>query len=409
MKLDSPDEGITFPAIESVPDGPEDKPTPGLLLEESIGPLHLPELISGAATWSHFYNEEETLSTDIPLRTIRLALRYGIRAFDTAPFYDNSEIVLGTALKALEREFPRSTYRLITKVGRYGPAPSDFDYSPTALRASVRRSLRRLHTEYLDVVYLHDVEFIAPCIAPRAEGNHASALGAEAVAYGLAPSSADAAPRTAGSDERVLEAIDALRALQAEGLIRHVGICGLPLPALLRTAQFVLERTGRPLDAVQAYAHLTLQNGTLLAFARALRTRARIAQVLAASPLGMGLLAPPPAPPAWHPAPRAVLDAAREAVRVVGEGVAGVAVAWSVRTAQVGDGSGGQTESDGGGKMPVVVGMSDLREVHAAVEAWRWARDKGRQDELESKAALAQGVFERTGTAGWTWPSGNWA
>ncbi|KAH9057727.1 Aldo/keto reductase [Lactarius vividus] len=374
MRLDSPDlEGITFPAIESVPDGPEDKPTPGLLLEERIGPLHLPELISGAAAWSHFYNEDETLSTDVPLRTIRLALRYGIRAFDTAPFYDNSEIVLGTALKALERDFPRSTYQLITKVGRYGPAPSDFDYSPTALRAS-----------YLDVVYLHDVEYIAPCIAPRAEGNHASALGAEATAYGLRP-------RTAGSDERVLEAIEALRALQAEGLIRH----DLPLPALLRTAQLVLERTARPLDAVQAYAHLTLQNGTLTAFARALRTRARVAQA-------------PRCVPARHGPPRAPARATR-AVRVVGEGeVARVAVAWSVRTAQAGDGSGGQTESGGGGKMPVVVGMSDLREVHAAVEAWRWARDKRRQDELESKAALARGVFERTGTAGWTWPSGNW-
>ncbi|KAI9433303.1 Aldo/keto reductase [Lactarius indigo] len=372
MKLDTPDpDDISFPAIESIPDGPEDKPTPGLLLEESIGPLHLPELISGAAAWSHFYNEEKTLSTDVPLRTIRLALRYGIRAFDTAPLYDNSEIVLGTALKALEREFPRSTYQLITKVGRYGPAP-------------ILRSLRRLHTGYLDVVYLHDVEFVAPCIAPRAEGNHAAALGAEAAAYGLAPSSTDVAPRTAGSDER------------------------LPLPALLRTALLVLERTGRPLDAVQTYTHLTLQNGTLPAFARALRTRARVAQVLAASPLGMGLLAPPPAPPKWHPAPRAVLDAAREAVHAVGEGeVAGLAVAWSVRTAQAGD---GQTGSDGGveGKMPVVVGMSKLREVHAAVEAWRWARDEGRKEELESKAALARGVFERTGTAGWTWPSGNW-
>ncbi|KAI9455792.1 Aldo/keto reductase [Lactarius psammicola] len=414
MKLDSPEVVITFPPIESIPDGPEDKPTPGLILEESIGPLHLPELISGAATWSHFYNKEETLSTDVPLRTIRLALRYGIRAFDTAPYYDNSEIVLGTALKALEHEFPRSTYQLITKVGRYGPAPSDFDYSPTALRASVRRSLRRLHTEYLDVVYLHDVEFVAPCIAPRAEGNHAAALGAEATAYGLAPgqpSTADGVPRTPGSDESVLGAIEALRALQADGLIRHVGISGLPLPALLRTAQLVLARTGRPLDAVQAYAHLTLQNGTLIAFANALRTRARVAQVLAASPLGMGLLAPPPAPPPWHPAPRAVLDAAREAVQVVGEGeVAAVAVAWSVRTAQAGDGGGGQIQNDGGaeGRMPVVVGMSDLREVHAAVEAWRWARDVGRQEELESKASLARNVFERTRTAGWTWPSGNW-
>ncbi|KAI0253161.1 NADP-dependent oxidoreductase domain-containing protein [Lactifluus subvellereus] len=414
VPLDSPEELITFPPIDTIPDGPEDQPTPGPLLEEKFGPLNLPELISGAATWSHFYNDEDKLVTDVPLRTIRLALRYGIRAFDTAPFYDNSEIVLGTALKALEPEFPRGAYQLITKVGRYGPA--DFDYSPDALRRSVRRSLQRLHTQYLDVVYLHDVEFVVPCVAPRAEGNHESALGAEAAAYGVAPDH-DAAGISGArgsegegeseGDERILAAISTLRALQADGLIRHVGICGLPLPALLRTALLVLERTGRPLDAVQTYAHLTLQNATLRPFAAALRARARVAQVLAASPLGMGLLLPPPAPPAWHPAPDAVRAAAREAVLAVGpEEVAAVAVAWSVRAAWVGGdgGSGG-----GAGRMPVVVGMSNLREVHAAVAAWRWARDEGRQEELEGKAALAQGVFERTGTAGWTWASGNWA
>jgi hypothetical protein len=60
--------------------------------------------------------------------------------------------------------------------------------------------------------------------------------------------------------------------------------------------------------------------------------------------------------------------------------------------------------------MPVVVGMKNLREVHETVAAWRWAndQDEGRREELERKAALAQAVFERTGTAGWTWPSGNW-
>jgi len=173
-----------------------------------------------------------------------------------------------------------------------------------------------------------------------------------------------------------------------------------------------LARTGRPLDAVQAYAHLTLQNATLPPFARALRTRARVAQVLAASPLGMGLLAPPPAPPAWHPAPPAVRAAAQEAVRAVGESeIAQLALAWSVRAAQgAGDGEIGLGSSPVGveGKMPVVVGTSNLREVHAAIEAWRWARDESRRDELESKAGLARGVFERTGTAGYTWPSGNW-
>ncbi len=172
------------------------------------------------------------------------AHRYGIRAFDTAPYYDNSEIVLGTALKALETEFPRGAYKLFTKVGRYGPDATDFDYSPTTIRRSVRRSLQRLQTQYLDVVYLHDVEFVARCIAPRAEGNHASALGAEAAAYGLASEqdvtndgtgSTGDVLRTAGddSDERVLEAILELRALQAEGLIRQVGISGPSRPSVL--------------------------------------------------------------------------------------------------------------------------------------------------------------------------------
>jgi len=167
--------------------------------------------------------------------------RYGIRAFDTAPWYDNSETVLGTALQALSHEFPRSAYQLLTKVGRYGPTATDFDYSRDAVRRSVRRSLRRMHTQYLDVVYVHDIEFIASCIAPRAQGNHVVALGAEAASYGLVEESCepDASGvragsgkdtrgnvRTAGDDERVLEAISALRELQAEGLIRHVGICG---------------------------------------------------------------------------------------------------------------------------------------------------------------------------------------
>ncbi|KAH9991494.1 NADP-dependent oxidoreductase domain-containing protein [Russula vinacea] len=342
IRLDSPEEVITFPPMESIPDGPEDKPTPAHfwyapsliyhlgfepgndalpdLQEEKIGPFDLPELISGAATWSHFYNEKDKLSTDVPLRTIRLALRYGIRAFDTSPYYDNSEIVLGTALKALENEFPRDTYRLLTKVGRYGPSPgtdpsaTDFDYSPSTIRRSVHRSLQRLHTHYLDVVYLHDIEFVAPCVAPRAEGNHLDD----------------------DSDGRILEAVSELRALQAEGLIRQIGIS-------------------------------------------ALRTHARVSHVLAASPLGMGLLLPPPiGPPAWHPAPDALRAAVREAVCALGsesepgrqvEQVVGVAVAW----------------------MPVVVGLSNLREVHETVAAWRWANDPddGRREELERKAALA--------------------
>lgn len=100
--------------------------------------------------------------------------------------------------------------------------------------------------------------------------------------------------------------------------------------------------------------------------------------------------------------------AATEAARAVAEAqegdddVAAVAVAWSVRAAVLGD------VALTSGRMPVVIGMSNLREAHAAVGAWRWARDEGRREELEHKAALAQAVFERTDTAGWTWSLGNW-
>ena len=125
----------------------------------------------------------------------------------------------------------------------------------------------------------------------------------------------------------------------------------------------------------------------------------------------MGLLLPPPAgPPAWHPAPDALRAAVGEAVGALGseiEQVVAVAVAWSVRLTAAAAAAAGPDEV---GRMPVVVGMSNLREVHETIAAWRWANDhdEGRREELERKAALAQAVFERTGTAGWTWPSGNW-
>jgi hypothetical protein len=82
--------------------------------------------------------------------------------------------------------------------------------------------------------------------------------------------------------------------------------------------------------------------------------------------------------------------------------VASVAVAWSMRVAVLGDV--GLTS----GRMPVMIWMANLREAHAAIGARRWARDEERGKELEHKAALAQAVFERTGTTGWMWPSGNW-
>lgn len=73
--LDAPQPVFTLPPLDTIPDGLEDKPKPGRPLEE-IGPLKVSSLVFGAAAWSHFYNNDAHLATDIPLRTVRLAMRY---------------------------------------------------------------------------------------------------------------------------------------------------------------------------------------------------------------------------------------------------------------------------------------------------------------------------------------------
>lgn len=89
---------------------------------------------------------------------------------------------------------------------------------------SVERSLSRLHAKYLDVVYLHDVEFIADTVTPRSSGDHRSALNSDAEAYGLAEG--QEGKIWGKGDQTVLDALAELRKLQAEGLVRHIGITG---------------------------------------------------------------------------------------------------------------------------------------------------------------------------------------
>lgn len=110
----------------------------------------------------------------------------------------------------------------MTKCGRYGL--DSFDYSPKTIRESVKRSLERLKTDYFDTVYLHDVEFVCTPIAPRLMGNHTGAIKEEAASYGLAEG--DEALIRGEGDQKVLDALSELRALQSEGLIKNVGITG---------------------------------------------------------------------------------------------------------------------------------------------------------------------------------------
>ena len=112
----------------------------------------------------------------------------------------------------------------ITKCGRYGPTPADFDYSPSAIRRSVQRSLERLDTAYLDVVSLHDVEMVADEVVPKRDGDHSTALGEDREAYGLAPG--QEGKILGEGDRKVLEAYGELKRLKEEGLVKNIGITG---------------------------------------------------------------------------------------------------------------------------------------------------------------------------------------
>jgi len=247
--------------------------TPRKLLSEV-----LPPLVLGTATFNHQYNSDPlSLATTA---IVHKALRYGIRAFDTSPYYGPAETLLGEALNS-QSFVPRSDYILQSKCGRI--RADVFDYSPEWIRQSIQSSLQRLGTEYLDVVFCHDVEYVEP--------------------------------------HEVITAVETLRELRDQGLIRYVGISGYPTDVLASLAKAVKELTGEPLDAVMSYAHYTLQNTVLFSKALEKLVDSNVDCVLNGSPLGMGLLRRQGVPVGdmgdFHPAPNSLRNRCAEASDVV--------------------------------------------------------------------------------------------
>ncbi|KAL5508108.1 hypothetical protein ACEPAH_5726 [Sanghuangporus vaninii] len=408
MQLDSPQPSFLLPNSSNIQDTPEETPIDGLPLSR-IDPYGLPALIFGGASLSQQYNNDSHLESLIPLRTVRTALRYGINAFDTSAYYGPSEIVLGTVLKGLESEFPRSAYQLMTKCGRYGLDRDGFDYSPKTIRRSIERSLARLNTDYLDVVYLHDVEFVAEEVMPKRSGDHTGALGAEAELYGLREG--QEAKVWGDGDQRVLEAYQELQKLQAEGVIRHIGITGYPLPTLLRLALLILHTPPfKPVDVLLSYSQSNLQNSAFAAFTPAFRDRARVAQLVSASPLNMGLLTRNP--PAWHPAPEPLRIAVANAAKVCEVkdwtgGLVNVALGYAMRKDAPFAGEGHGAAEANPGEIPVVVGLSTPAEVHEAVRSWRAVRQEDASSIAKRRVMEDEviNIFKDAGFYGWAWPS----
>lgn len=200
------------------------------------------------------------------VRSVHHAVEHGINFFDTSAYYNDSEVVLGEALRGGWRD----RIVLCTKGGRI--SKTEFDFSPAHVRASLERSLARLGTDHVDIFLAHDVEFAEDL------GRVCTETAAE------------------------------LHRLKAEGKCRFVGMSGLPLAALVTAVE-----TAR-LDVVLSYCHGSLNDTSVLDVLLPVAERHDTA-VINASPLSMGLLTQS-GPPAWHPADDEIKAACRKAAEV---------------------------------------------------------------------------------------------
>lgn len=98
------------------------------------------------------YPEAFELPTDKAISDLLArAADYGINLLDTAPAYGSSEERLGKFLKT-----ERNNWVISTKVGEeFTDQGSYFDFSTTGVKKSIERSLKRLNTDYLDIVLVH--------------------------------------------------------------------------------------------------------------------------------------------------------------------------------------------------------------------------------------------------------------
>ena len=88
-------------------------------------------------------------------RLLGSALDAGLNVIDTAECYEDSEKLIGKAVGARRREF-----YLFTKCGHAGGWGRG-DWRPAPLLASIERSLRRLETDYVDLIQLHSCSLAA--------------------------------------------------------------------------------------------------------------------------------------------------------------------------------------------------------------------------------------------------------
>ena len=180
---------------------------------------------------------------DTGIKAVHRAIESGINVFDSSPYYGGglAEERLGEALQD-----QRDDVIVATKAGRYGF--DAFDFRPASIREGVHRSLRLLRTDYVDILQLHDVEFVS-------------------------------------LDGVFADAYSELVRLREEGKCRFIGMTGYALHTLRRAI------TETDLDVVLNYAHFTLLN-TALTDGLLPTARAHGTAVMNAAAVALGLLTP---------------------------------------------------------------------------------------------------------------------
>lgn len=228
------------------------------------------------------------------IEAVFTALELGINYIDVSPYYGHlkAEHVLGKALK----EVDRNRYYLSSKIGRYGHhGQNTWNYSAQTARTSVYESIDRLHANYLDVVFVHDIEF-------------------------------------ADLEQVCTETLPALHALKSEGVVRHIGLTNLNL----RQLRYVIEHTPpETVACILSFCHYTLHDDALLDYLDFFE--AHQTGVINASPYSMGLLTQK-GPPAWHPAPQPLKRLAQKAVwhcKKAGVCIEQLAIAFSTHNPRI--------------------------------------------------------------------------
>ena len=197
------------------------------------------------------------------LQSVRTALQSGMNFIDTSPYYGRgmSEVLLGQVLP----EFPRSSYFLSTKLGRY--APQHFDFSARRVAESIDVSLERMKVDYLDIVLCHDLEFVE-------------------------------------MSQIVHETLPALRKQVEKGKVRFIGVSGYPM----KMFRYILSQTS--VDVILTYNHYTLQNDMASQLVPLCREQG--VGLMNAAPFCARLLSRDPLP-VWHKATPEVRRIVREA------------------------------------------------------------------------------------------------